>query len=117
MTALRLVLSTIDSEDRAKTLARLLVQENLAACVTIVSSVTSIYKWRKALEESTEWLLVIKTSEARLSQLMSRVKELHPFEVPEIIAFPIETAHAAYLDWALEATGGRPLDDARDSRD
>ena len=107
MTALRLAFSTIDSEDHAKTLARQLVQENLAACVTIVSSVTSIYKWRNALEESTEWLLIIKTSEARLSELMVRVKELHPYEVPEIIAFPIENAHPAYLDWVLAETGAR----------
>lgn len=117
MTALRIVFSTIDTEERAKTLAHQLVQENLAACVTIVSSVTSIYRWRKALEESTEWLLVIKTSQARLSELMSRVKELHPYEVPEIIAFPIEAAHAGYLDWALAETGAVRLEDANESKD
>ena len=117
MTALRIVFSTIDTEERAKTLARQLVQENLAACVTIVSSVTSIYKWRKALEESTEWLLVIKTSEACLSGLMSRVKELHPYEVPEIIAFPIEAAHAAYLDWVLAETDAASLDAGEKSKD
>jgi periplasmic divalent cation tolerance protein len=101
MTPLRIVFSTIDREDRARTLAQQLVQENLAACVTIVSSVNSIYKWKGTLEESTEWLLVVKTSETRLAELMSRVRELHPYEVPEIIAFPIDAANAPYLEWAL----------------
>ena len=105
MTPLRIVFSTVDSEDQAKSLARRLIQENLAACVTIVSSVNSIYKWKGTLEESTEWLLVIKTSEARLPELMSRVRELHPYEVPEIVAFPIDTANGPYLEWALGQTG------------
>ncbi len=101
MTPIRIVFSTIDSEEKAKTLAYQLVQENLAACVSIVSSITSIYKWKGAIEETKEWLMVIKTSADRVPQLFPRLKELHPYEVPEIISFPIEAAYEPYLQWVL----------------
>ncbi|RPJ50574.1 MAG: divalent-cation tolerance protein CutA, partial [Acidobacteria bacterium] len=78
MTPIRIVFSTIDSEEKAKTLAYQLVQENLAACVSIVSSLTSIYRWKNKIEEATEWLMVIKTSADRIPQLFARLKELHP---------------------------------------
>jgi len=101
MTPIRIVFSTIDSEEKAKALAYQLVQENLAACVSIVSSLTSIYRWKGAVEEAKEWLMVIKTSADRVPQLFARLKELHPYEVPEIISFPIESAHEPYLRWVL----------------
>ncbi len=102
MTPLRIVFSTVDSEEKAKALANQLVQENLAACVSIVSSITSVYRWKGSIEEATEWLMVIKTSAERIPPLFTRLKELHPYEVPEIISFPIEAAHEPYLQWVLD---------------
>ncbi len=104
---MRIVFSTIDSEEKAKTLAYQLVQENLAACVSVVSSLTSIYRWKGAIEEAKEWLMVIKTSADRIPQLFTRLRELHPYEVPEIISFPIEAAHEPYLQWVL-GVGAEP---------
>ncbi|MFB3903851.1 MAG: divalent-cation tolerance protein CutA [Acidobacteriota bacterium] len=98
---MRIVFSTIDSEEKAKTLAHQLVQENLAACVSVVSSLTSIYRWKGRLEEAKEWLMVIKTTADRIPRLFTRLRELHPYEVPEIISFPIETAYEPYLRWVL----------------
>jgi periplasmic divalent cation tolerance protein len=105
---LRIVLSTIDSEDKGKFLATQLVYENLAACVTLMSSGISIYRWKGALEEARETLLIIKTAEDRLSELMNRLKELHPYEVPEMVVLPIDQAYQPYLDWVMENTRAGP---------
>jgi len=104
MTPIRLAFSTVDNFDTAKTLARQLVREKMAACVSIVPNVLSIYTWKERLEETAEWLLIIKTAEDRLPALMSRLKELHPYEVPEIVSFPIDRSLPAYLDWILAGT-------------
>jgi len=106
MTPIRLVFSTVDKFDTAKALARQLVQEKSAACVSIVPNVLSIYIWKERLEETAEWLLIVKTADDRLPALMKRLKELHPYEVPEIISFPIDHAFPAYLDWVVAETRG-----------
>ncbi len=104
MTPIRIVFSTIDSFDTAKTISRQLVREKTAACVSIVPNVHSIYMWKERLEETAEWLMVIKTAEDRLSVLLARLKELHPYEVPEIVSFPIDRSLPAYLDWIVAGT-------------
>jgi len=99
-----LVLSTIDSHQEAERIAQLLVEERLAACVNIVPKITSIYRWKEALERATEHLMIMKTAEDRLPSLTQRIKELHPYEVPEVIALSIEDGDSAYLDWILSET-------------
>ena len=85
-----LILSTIDSKEGAEKIAHHLVEERLAACVNIIPDMTSVYKWTGTREHTTENLLVIKSTQERLPRLIERIKELHPYELPEVIALPIE---------------------------
>ncbi len=102
MIAARILFSTIDNKEKAKTIAKALVQEHLAACVSIIADVVSVYKWKEQLEESTEQLLMIKTSVERVHQAIDRIKELHSYELPEIIEVSIEGGYPPYLDWIVE---------------
>jgi periplasmic divalent cation tolerance protein len=108
MTQCQFLLSTIDNAQQAEAIAEALVTERLAACVNLVSNVFSIYKWRGAIEKTAEILLIIKTSEEKREKAMRRLVELHPYEVPEVIAFPIEAGHAPYLAWVLESVAEEP---------
>ena len=102
---LRTVLVTAPDADVAKSIARAVVSERLVACVNIVAGVTSIYRWQGKLEEQSEVLLIMKTVHDRVSTLAARVKELHPYDVPEVLALPVDAALPAYADWIIEATG------------
>lgn len=93
------VLSTFPDETRAADIARTLVDARLAACVNLVAGARSIYRWQGAIEEAREVLAVIKTTSDRLDALRTRLVELHPYEVPEVIAMPVVGGHAPYLDW------------------
>ena len=93
------ILSTVDSQENADRIATALVEERLAACVTIVPAVTSVYRWEGIVERSEERLLIIKTTAASLEPVTSRVKSLHPYDLPEIIALPIVSGLDAYLAW------------------
>jgi periplasmic divalent cation tolerance protein len=99
-----LVLSTIDSQEVAEKLAHHIVEERLAACVNIISDIASVYKWKGTLEHATEHLLVFKSTQERLPRLIERIKELHTYELPEVIALPIEDGHLPYLDWIVSQT-------------
>ncbi|MDA2923567.1 divalent-cation tolerance protein CutA [Acidobacteria bacterium AH-259-G07] len=99
-----LVISTIDNHEAAERIAHQLVEERLAACVNIISNLTSIYKWKGTLERATEHLMVIKTAEDRLQRLTNRIAELHPYDVPEVIAFSIDSGYAPYLEWVISET-------------
>ena len=103
MPAAVVVLSTFPDEARAADIARALVEARLAACVNLVAGARSIYRWQGATEEAREVLAVIKTTSERLEALRARLIELHPYELPEVIAVPVVGGHAAYLDWI--ATG------------
>jgi len=103
--ALRAVFITAPNIDVAKTIARALVEERLAACVNLMSGVTSVYRWEGAIEESAEVLLIAKTVQERVHALTQRTKELHPYKLPEIIALPVDAALPAYADWIVEETG------------
>jgi periplasmic divalent cation tolerance protein len=90
----------------AEGLARALVEERLAACVNIIGGVHSIYLWEGRVADDEEALLVIKTREALFEQLSERVRELHPYSVPEVIAVPLTHGLKAYTDWMGDSTMG-----------
>lgn len=101
---LQVVLVTAPDSEVAKTIARTLLDERLVACVNVTSPVTSIYRWQGKVEEATEVLMVMKTVSERLAVLVARVKELHPYKVPEVIALPVEAALPAYVEWVVDET-------------
>lgn len=104
------VLTTAGSPEEADRLARELVGRRLAACVNIVPGVRSIYRWEGEVREDGELLLVIKTRAEELEALRAAVRELHSYDLPEILALPVAGGDRAYLDW-IEASVG-PQDDA-----
>ncbi len=92
---------------KGEELARRLVEERLAACVNVIRGVRSIYWWRGKVEADEEDLLVVKTSGEALEELIKRVREIHPYEVPEVIALPVEKGLAEYIAWVVEETRGK----------
>jgi periplasmic divalent cation tolerance protein len=99
-----LVLTNVPDAAVAKTIARRLVEQRLAACVNILPGVQSVYQWQGAIEEASEVTLLAKTVQARYAELEAAIKAAHPYEVPEIIALPITTGLPQYLDWITEET-------------
>ena len=96
-------LSTVGTAEDAERIARALVERRLAACVNVVAGVVSFYRWKGAVEKEEERLLVIKTRAERLEALREALVELHPYEVPELVALPVEAGHAPYLAWLDES--------------
>lgn len=94
-----IVLVTVASREDGERVAEALVGEHLAACVNIVGPIRSIYRWQGEVCRDDEFLLLIKTTQAGFARLESRVKELHTYDVPEVVALPIAAGSAAYLDW------------------
>lgn len=94
-----MVLTTCPDDAAAARIARDLVEAGLAACVSRVGPVHSIFRWQGAIQDEPEVLLVIKTVSTRYSELEMRLKSLHPYEVPEIIALPVIRGSADYLGW------------------
>jgi periplasmic divalent cation tolerance protein len=99
MTDKIVVLSTCGSAQEAANVARALVERRLAACVNIVAGVRSIYRWKGAVEEADEWLLVIKSSRALLERLEEELRKVHSYETPEIVALEIVAGSEGYLEW------------------
>jgi periplasmic divalent cation tolerance protein len=99
MTDKRIVLTTAGSEEEARNIARHLVEERLAACVNIVPQVTSIYRWGNDVEESREWLLIVKTTVAVVDLVRKSILELHSYDIPECISLAIEDGSTEYLEW------------------
>jgi len=94
-----IVFVTTSSNDEANRIADALVSERLAACVNIVSAIQSVYRWEGRIVSDQESLLIIKTTDERYSQLERRVKELHTYTTPEVVAIKIETGSEQYLSW------------------
>jgi len=95
----RVVLITAPNVECADTLARALVEERLAACVNVVPGIHSLYRWEGEVQNDPEVLLIAKTCADRCSALAARVKELHPYDVPEVLDLPAVSGSRAYLDW------------------
>jgi periplasmic divalent cation tolerance protein len=102
-----IVYVTAGSPSEGDRLARALVEERLAACVNRVAAVQSVYRWEGKLEQSEEQLLIIKTQRSLFTALEKRVRELHSYAVPEIVALPIIEGSQDYLRWLAEQTTGR----------
>jgi periplasmic divalent cation tolerance protein len=98
-----IVLTTVGAEFDARPLARELVEQRLAACVNIVSGVTSIYRWQGGVEEEGEQILVIKTVDANVDSLRDALLVQHPYDVPEFIVLPIASTSEAYGAWLVES--------------
>lgn len=101
---IHLVLSTIGSEEAAVGIAETLVAERLVACVNVVPRLTSVYRWEGKVQKDAEALMILKTAPDRLEALLERLKELHPYDVPEMVVLDVERGHPAYLDWVLAET-------------
>ena len=104
MTDALVVLVTTPTPERAAEIARALVEERLAACGNVVPGVRSIYRWEGKVQDESEALLVLKTTRARFGALRARVLALHPYEVPEVLALPVEAGSAPYLAWIAGET-------------
>jgi periplasmic divalent cation tolerance protein len=99
-----LVITNLPDRSRALALARALVQRRLAACVNVLGGCTSVYRWDGEIQEAAEVPLLVKTRAARYPELEAAIRELHPYELPEVVAVPIERGLPEYLDWVAEET-------------
>jgi periplasmic divalent cation tolerance protein len=97
------VLVTAPSADEAARIARTLVEEKLAACGNVLPGIRSIYRWEGRVCDEAEALLVLKAPRKQFPALRDRVVELHPYEVPEVIALRIEDGNERYVDWILQS--------------
>ncbi|MGW0928645.1 divalent-cation tolerance protein CutA [Streptomyces sp. NPDC002644] len=96
------VLTTTDSPEKAEALARGAVEARVAACAQVSGPVTSVYRWKGAVETAAEWQVLFKTTAARYQALEAHLREAHDYETPEIVATPIVAGHAEYLRWIEE---------------
>ena len=99
------VLTTAGSEEQSKTLADALVERRLAACVNVVPRVLSVYRWKGEISRDEECLLVIKTSERLFPAVREAIRELHSYELPEILMLPIANADPGILAWLRDSLG------------
>jgi periplasmic divalent cation tolerance protein len=105
MTDKLLVLSTAASEAEARKIAQALVERKLAACVNIVPKIVSVYKWQGRVESADEHLLIIKTTRKCGEKVMTAVRELHSYELPECLAIAVDSGSQEYLRWLAESVG------------
>jgi len=96
---------TAPTEDEAVGISRALVESRLAACANIVKNIRSIYLWKGAVEDDTEVLMIVKTRKSLFDKLSEKVKEMHSYDVPEVIALPIVHGSEDYLEWLRASTG------------
>jgi periplasmic divalent cation tolerance protein len=101
--AVVLVLTTLGADTDATAIARALVDERLAACVNVLPVMVSVYRWKGAVEHDREQQLVIKTTADRVAALESRLRQLHPYELPEFLVVPASGGSTAYLGWVAES--------------
>ena len=95
---------TAPNEEEAAKIAKILVEERLAGCVNIIKDIRSIFSWQGKLEDEKEVLMIVKTRLKLFSALASKVKELHSYTVPEVIAMPIVDGSEEYINWLQKAT-------------
>ena len=106
MSEISIVMVTAGSAEEAATIGRTLIEERLAACANIVPGIRSIYRWKGKIYDEQEFLIIIKTRTSHFEAVQKRVKELHSYEVPEIISFPVAHGLPQYLEWVQAETAG-----------
>jgi len=106
MSEISIVLVTAGNEEEAAKIGRTLVEERLGACANIVPRIRSIYRWKGEIYDEQECLIIIKTRTSLFPALEKRVKELHSYEVPEIVSFPVARGLPQYIEWVLGETAG-----------
>lgn len=104
MTNYSIIITTTSSIEEAKKLAHSLVENKLAACANIIPKIISVYNWKNQINEDEEYLLLIKTKEKNFEQVKEKIKELHSYELPEIIMIPVQNGLNDYLDWINKET-------------
>ena len=103
------VFTTTESKEEAEKIAREVVGKRLAACTQIVGPIKSIYRWKEKIEEEEEWLCIMKSLNDLYEQLEKAIKEIHSYEVPEILALPVVAGNQAYLEWLNKEVGDKTL--------
>jgi periplasmic divalent cation tolerance protein len=98
------VLTTLENPEQARTFVRQLVNRRLVACGTVFGHVTSVYRWMGSVEEAAETQVLLKTRRDRWEDLQEAVRDLHPYDVPELLALPVEEGLSSYLDWVAKET-------------
>ena len=104
MTDCIVVLTTVPTEAIETLIAEALVTRGLAACVNALGPIRSVYRWKGEIQKDSERLLVIKTTRGRFDAVRDAIRELHPYEVPEVVALPVEQGLPEYLEWIREMT-------------
>jgi periplasmic divalent cation tolerance protein len=99
------VFTTTDTRESAEKIATELVNKRLAACTQVIGPLTSSYRWEGQLEKSEEWLCIIKTRMAKYGEVERFIKEIHGYDVPEILALPVVAGNQAYLEWLDREVG------------
>jgi periplasmic divalent cation tolerance protein len=106
---LRVIFTTTGSEEQALAIARALVSDRLAACVNIIGPIRSVYRWRDAIEDEREYLLLIKTRALNYMKVERRVRELHTYEVPEVLALTVDRGSPPYIQWLLDSSRAQAI--------
>ena len=104
MSNIRVVLVSARDREAGLALAHEVVEEGLAACGSVLSDVTSVFRWEGSMREEAEALLILKTSVERAARLAERIAELHSYEVPEVLMLAVEGGHEPYLEWVRGCT-------------
>lgn len=99
------VQTTLPDEPSARRIASSLVEARLAACVQVLGPLHSTYRWKGRVDQATEWLCLVKTAEGALDALLPRLRELHPYDTPEIIVLPVLGGDPSYLEWVQSEVG------------
>ena len=98
------VLTTVPTGSKGEEIGRTLVEERLAACVNVLAPMTSIYRWRGAVERESEQQMIIKTTRGRVPAVQSRLAALHPYELPEFLVLAVADSSSAYFEWIGQET-------------
>jgi periplasmic divalent cation tolerance protein len=103
------VVTTGDNRETMEAIGRRLVEQRLASCAQVSGPIRSTYWWKGKVEDATEWVCTLKSTPALYRRIEAAIRELHPYEVPEIVSIAVEKALPAYASWVQEETGGDKL--------